>query len=194
MTLHQYSSTPDESVMLAVRDGDIRQLGILFDRYQRRIFGFFFRLTGDRGASEDLLQDVFLRILKHRSTSTNSSCFKTWIYRISKNTGADYFGRNGAHLYMDDDVLERLAGTTMPNDLERVETADLLHRAISKLPIDLREALILSRFEHMKYAEIAEVVGCAPGTVKVRIFRAIKELQKVYFRMTGEQTQWNVHK
>ena len=194
MTLHQHSGTSDESVMLAVRDGDIHRLGLLFDRYQRRIFGFFFRLTGDRGASEDLLQDVFLRILKHRSTFTRSSCFKTWIYRISKNAGADFLGRNGAHLYVGDDVLERLAGTTIPNDLEHKEKADFLHRAVARLPIDLREALILSRFEHMKYAEIAEVVGCAPGTVKVRVFRAIKELRKIYLGMTGEQTQWTVHK
>jgi DNA-directed RNA polymerase specialized sigma24 family protein len=73
MTPHQDSSipdecsSPDEPVMLAVRDGDIHELRILFDRYQRRIFAFFLRLTGDRGASEDL-QEVFLRILKYRST------------------------------------------------------------------------------------------------------------------------------
>ena len=194
MTPREPSARSDESVMTAVRDGQVAQLGILFDRYQGRIFSFFFGLTGDRGLSDDLLQDVFLRILKYRATFTDSSRFKTWIYRIARNAGNDHFGRHRTHVYMDDDALEQLAGTTWPNDLERNERTEHLHRAIARLPIDLREALILARFEDMTHAEIAQVVGCTPGTVKGRVFRAVKMLQKVYFRTTGERTPWTVHK
>lgn len=194
MTLPNNNRPPDETVMLSVRDGDVAQLGTLFDRYHRRIFTYFLRLTEDRNLSEDLLQEVFLRILKYRSTFTDTSYFKTWVYKIARNAGNDHFSRTCPDLPVDDGLLERLGPVTMPVNPAEVGQTDLLHRAIGRLPVDQREALVLARFQHMKYDEIAEVVGCAPGTVKVRVFRAMKQLQKVYFRMTGERTAWNVHK
>ena len=61
-------SAPDEDVMLQVRDGEVQMLGVLFDRYQAPLFNFYSKMTQDRAVSEDLVQEVFLRILRYRQT------------------------------------------------------------------------------------------------------------------------------
>src|SRR5436190_8671853 len=65
----------DRDLMLAVREGDAEKFGLLFDRHQQNLFSFFYRLTGDAASSEDLVQDVFLRMLKYRKTFRPDSHF-----------------------------------------------------------------------------------------------------------------------
>ena len=82
--------------MRAVRDGDVSQLGQLFERYHARLFEFLNRMTGNRVAAEDLVQDVFVRILKYRGTYRDDGRFETWLFRIARNARADYFRRRRA--------------------------------------------------------------------------------------------------
>ena len=77
--------------MFQVKDGDLARLGILFERHHKILYNFFLRLTGNREASEDLLQEVFLRMLKYRNTYKGSSEFTTWMFQIARNSRADYF-------------------------------------------------------------------------------------------------------
>ena len=79
----------DHLVMLAVRDGDVERIGVLFDRHHRMLFNFFLRITGNRGLSEDLVQEVFFRMLKYRSTYQGSANFTAWMYRIARNAHVD---------------------------------------------------------------------------------------------------------
>ena len=69
--------------MLAVRAGDIGKLGVLFERYHAPLFAFISRTMGDRAAAEDLVQDVFVRILKYSQTYREDGCFETWVFRIA---------------------------------------------------------------------------------------------------------------
>src|SRR5918999_2488253 len=77
--------------MTAVRSGDVAKLGILFERYHVPLFDFLARMTGDRTAAEELVQDIFVRILKYRATFRDGGSFETWLYRIARNARADYF-------------------------------------------------------------------------------------------------------
>src|SRR5688572_29675544 len=79
--------------MTAVRSGDLAKLGLLFERYHLPLFDFLARMTGDRTAAEDLVQDIFVRILKYRATFRDDGSFETWLYRIARNARADYFRR-----------------------------------------------------------------------------------------------------
>src|SRR5205823_11720081 len=81
----------DETLMLLVRGGDVARLGVLFDRHHRALFDFFARMTGSRTAAEDLVQDVFFRMLKYRDTFRVESRFKAWMFRIARNAGFDHF-------------------------------------------------------------------------------------------------------
>src|SRR5688572_10482640 len=69
----------DESLMRAVRDGDLAKLGPLFERHHVRLFDFLTRVTGDRNVAEDLVQEVFVRILKYRSTFRDTGSFEPWL-------------------------------------------------------------------------------------------------------------------
>src|SRR5688500_5866580 len=75
--------------MRLVRQGELEKLGLLFERHHRALFNFFSRLTGHRGLSEDLVQEVFLRILKYRDSFKAEHGFATWMYQIARNVNFD---------------------------------------------------------------------------------------------------------
>src|SRR5437588_11613159 len=95
------SSLPDEELMFQVRNGVAEMLGVLFDRYQSPLFNFYCKLTGDRAASEDLVQDVFYRILKYRHTYQPGTSFRTWMYHIARNARLDLLRRQRPEVEMD---------------------------------------------------------------------------------------------
>src|SRR5262245_24102000 len=84
----------DEELMVAIREGRIDQIGILFARHRDSLYEFFSRLTGNRVASEDLVQEVFMRILQYRSTYRESNRFVTWMYQIGRNARAAYLRKH----------------------------------------------------------------------------------------------------
>ena len=86
---NRMKSVPDEDVMLQVRNGEVEMLGVLFDRYQAPLFNFYSKMTQDRTVSEDLVQEVFLRILRYRQTYRPNTTFRTWMYQIARNTRLD---------------------------------------------------------------------------------------------------------
>jgi RNA polymerase sigma factor (sigma-70 family) len=83
----------DNSIMLKVKNGDLDKLGLLFERHHRALFGFVFHMTGQRELSEDMVQNVFYRILKYRHTFRGDGEFKTWMYHMARNVINDNGGR-----------------------------------------------------------------------------------------------------
>lgn len=175
----------DQEVMNEVRDGAVARLGILFERHHRRLFNFCLRLTGDRQLAEDLVQEVFARILKYRHTYRPDSDFLVWTYQMTRNVCADHFRKLSRSAEVEGEPpLEVASADPRPLDeLASAEAVDLLRRALARLPLDKRELLVLSRFQNLKYEQIAELLGCTVGAVKVRVHRAVKELRGVYLQL-----------
>src|ERR1043166_6427783 len=98
----------DENLMLAVRNGDVSKLGVLFDRHHRSLYDFFIRLTGLRAAADDLVQDVFFRILKYRKTFRDESWFKAWMFHIARNARIDYYRSHQGEANLEDDLANGL--------------------------------------------------------------------------------------
>ena len=186
----------DENLMLAVRAGDISKLGLLFDRHHRALFDFFARMTGSRAIAEDLVQDVFFRILKYRGTFRADSRFKAWMFHIARNARVDYYRKHHpeAALPEDDTAGFQSPGPAPSHRLEQEEQITLLECALFKLPAEKREVLVLSRYQEMKYEQIAEVMGCEVGTVKVRVHRALNELREIFLKLSSEKLPCNVKK
>lgn len=167
--------------MLKVKAEDLDKLGLLFERYNRRLFSYFYRLTRRQDISEDLVQGVFERIIKYRHTYTDDGAFSTWIYKVARNLHADYY-RSNKDLQHDeltnpenlkDDVPEPKPESDEERELE------LLKVALERLDPEKKQTLILSRYEGFKYTEIAEIMDCSVSAVKVRVFRAINELKDI---------------
>lgn len=175
--------------MRRVSGGDLDSLRILFGRYERRLLAYFSRLTGDRPASEDMVQEVFLRVLKFRKSFRDPGEFAPWIYTIARNVNLDRLRRGGAT----DQLAEGEAGIpaegpSPAEEVERSQEAALLHRALARLSLDKREVLILSRFQDLRYEQIASVLGIEVGTVKTRVHRAIRQLRDFYTEMAEVRT------
>ena len=177
----------DEELMLAVRDGDLAKLGPLFERHHLALFDFLSRMTGNPTAAEDLVQDVFVRILKYRSTYRDDGRFETWLFRIARNARADYFRRHRAVEPLADDVLERPETSLGPaRQLELGRDVVRVRRALLMLPDEKRELLVLARYRDMRHEQIASLLGVDVGTVKVRLHRAIRELRDIFLRLPDE--------
>src|SRR5690348_2791720 len=171
---------PDEELMLEVRDGTGETLGVLFDRYHTPLYNFYSKLTGDRTLSEDLVQEVFLRILRYRQSYQPGTPFRAWIYQIARNARVDHYRKTPRHISFEPEM----APPVMPKDsAQQSEEAALLHRALMQMREEKREILILRRFQEWKYEEMARVLGCELGTVKTRIPRAIQELRQNFKRL-----------
>jgi RNA polymerase sigma factor (sigma-70 family) len=177
----------DHELMLAVRDGDLDKLGTIFERYSGRLYNFFLRQTADPHASEDLVQDTFRRILESRHTYRAEGTFASWIFAIARSVHITRW-RKHRHARNQDELTEDMKDPGPALDLELENRLDVsrLQQALARLPDDKREVLLMSRFENMKYEEIAEVAGCAIGTVKARIHRALKELSHIYRELGHE--------
>lgn len=181
--------------MTAVRDGDLSKLGLLFERYHVPLFEFLSRVTGDRQAAEDLVQDIFVRILKYRGTFRDDGRFDTWLYRIARNARADYFRTRTAPDPLADEALEHPEPSAGPvRLLEAARDRQRLKRALMMLRQDKRELIVLARFQGMKHERIADLLGVDVGTVKVRIHRALRELRQIFVEMPDGNRSWTVKK
>src|SRR5215469_12959332 len=123
----------DEQLMCAVTNGELEHFGALFERHYQRVFAFFYRLTGDASSSEDLAQEVFVRMLKYRNGFGPDSQFRAWMYQIARNVRADHFGRRQSERVLLQDV-QVISNTVDP--LENFERLSLLQRALLALPED----------------------------------------------------------
>ncbi|HLP02496.1 MAG TPA: RNA polymerase sigma factor [Opitutaceae bacterium] len=179
----------DHELMLAVRAGELRKLGDLFERHHRALYGFFVRLTQDRDASEDLVQMVFYRILKYRHTYRDEGKFSAWVYHLARKIAADHFHSRRARATLpadaDESPWENLPDQAPAPDA-RAATADdlsLLERAMGELSTEQRELLVLARFQGLSQEEIARLFDTTVGAVKVRVHRAFVALRDRYFRL-----------
>jgi len=179
----------DNELMLHVRDGDNARLGMLFERHHKKLFNFFLHTTGKRQIAEDLVQEVFIRILKYKHTYRGDGGFGPWMFRMARNVSSDYFHRSGSAPFTRTNVatVEQIDEAPLPSDLvETNQSIKILQAAMRRLPIEKRELLVMARFELLKQEEIASLLDCTVGTVKVRLHRAIKELTEIYHQLTCE--------
>jgi len=172
----------DNQIMMDVKSDNFDKLGILFERHKKNLFGFFYKITYDRDLSEDMIQDVFIRILKYRESFRGYGKFSTWMYSIAHNISIDHF-RKQKNLKEDPEVLNNVESYDYQQYIIKNEELDILNRAMFKLVPEKREILILSKIDGLKYKELGGILNCSETAVKVRIFRALKELRDIYSKM-----------
>ena len=174
----------DNSIMLQVKSGEIDKLGLLFERYKKPLFSYFFRTIHDKETSEDLVQNVFFRILKYRKKFTGCGKFTNWMYRIAHNVSVDYFRKNKQNQNTDEIQESDLGHLSQAADLINEEDeAQQLSQALQLLKPEEKEVLVLSKYQGLKYKEIGEIMGYTEGAVKTKVFRAIMALKHIYLKL-----------
>jgi RNA polymerase sigma-70 factor (ECF subfamily) len=171
--------------MIKVKEGDLDKLGLLFERYKKPLYGFFYGLNRDGELSEDLVQNVFFRILKYRYLFRGEGDFRTWMFHIARNVNNDHFRKNKLNAKESlENWQDRLGSDeNRSTEIQQEEEKQILSMAMDRLPEDKREILLLSKFQDKKYKEIGEIIGCSEGAVKVKVFRALQELKDVYKKL-----------
>lgn len=170
--------------MERVKDGELRKAAELFNRYNKQLYNFFVRLTFDRELSNDLTQNVFLRMLKYRKTYQPGKPFKSWIYQMARNIHSDHYRKNKL-MYADLADVEQVSGRLENFDDKMIqdEREKLLYVSLFRLTAEQREILILSRFQQMKYEEVAKLLELSVSNVKVKVHRAMHKLKETYLEL-----------
>jgi len=175
--------------MLKVKSGDIDRLGLIFERFNKALYGYFLNLTGRTDISEDLVQNVFIRIIKYRIKYRGNGNFNIWIFTIAHNIFIDYVKKNNKLELTEntDEWSDIYTDSRADDNISREEKISTLENAMLRLPDRKREILTLSRYKELKYKEISKILGCSESAVKVRIFRAMDELRKIYRELYKNQ-------
>ena len=165
----------------AARQGDVAAFERLYHAHAGRVMALCLRLTGDRPAAEELMQDAFVRAWERLPSFRGESAFSTWMHRVTVNTflqAARSDGRRGAHEEQTEeiDALPALSIGSDPGD--RID----LERAIAQLPKGARTAFVLHDVEGFKHEEIAALSGIAPATVRAQLHRARRLLMEALNR------------
>jgi len=165
----------DEYIMEKVKSGNIEYMTEIFNRYNNQILNYFFRLSGNLEDSQDLTQSVFLRILKYRKSFNQSKSFKSWIYGVSRNIMNSHFQSRVINTeYSEINQLQESSNSDDENDLK-------LYKAINMLNDEYKELIILSKFQGLKYKEIAEMFSTTEASIKNKVFRALDKLRTLFF-------------
>jgi RNA polymerase sigma factor (sigma-70 family) len=173
--------------MRLVQAGDTAQLALLFERYHVPLFRYLLQLTRNRAVSEDLVQEVFFRVLKYAASYDSSFAFPVWLYRMGRNAYFDSLHKQRLEI-PGSEISDIRSSEPIPEELlTRKEDTMYLQEALEKLPEDKREILVLSRFHNLRYEDIALILKCEIGTVKVRVYRALKELREKFCEVRGER-------
>lgn len=185
----------DARLMLAVQAGDPLAFEELMARNQTRVCSFLLRFVGSPQLAEDLAQEVFLRVFKHRATYRQEAKFTTWLYRVAHNVAFNALRAKGRHpevlfsgvsssnvgsttsVGFENSITEK-TGSTPTRQLAKVELQQIVRAAVDALPSRQREAILLSRFEGLSYQEIADVMNMSPQAVKSLVCRAKMKLKE----------------
>ncbi|HEX6639909.1 MAG TPA: RNA polymerase sigma factor [Thermoanaerobaculia bacterium] len=171
----------DQELMRIVQSGDYSPASEIYDRYSGRIYNFAFRFLKNSEAAEDATQEVFVKMLKHANQFHGDAKLSTWLFSITANFCRDYLRKADNKSKESDDVLLTLptpSELAPDRNLERRQTEQRVRRALDSLTAEQREAILLSRYQGLSYAEIAQIAGCSEGAVKTRVFRAMETLKK----------------
>ena len=179
----------DEVLLLAYRAGDVRAFERLVARHEKPVWNFIRRFVRDPTTAEDLLQEVFLRVVKSADEWRGSAKFSTWLYTIARNLTVDH-ARRAVHrdatsldgperADADTSLHDRIASAAPAADsvVADRQTKARIDDAIAALPAEQREVFLMREVMEMPFAEIATAVGASEPTVKSRMRYALEKLR-----------------
>lgn len=165
----------ETDLMLRIKAGDAAALQELYRLYERPLFTYLYRLSGNRARAEDLLQETFLRVWRSAARYVPSAKVSTYLFHIAHNLFAnDAARRRESALPPADPESPADPG----DDLDRRDARFAVLKALKTLPEGERACLLLAEYQGLKYGEIAEILGIPEGTVKSRIFNALRRLRE----------------
>ena len=173
---------PDEELLAAIRAGEMAAFDQLYGRYERRLYGYIRRMVSEPSRAEDLLQDVFMKVLADRTFDPDRGRFSAWLFKVARNECL--MAIRGAKRR--DAVYEAVPEPVPPRQPDEVLDPSLrVEHALAGLTEPQRQLLLLKQVGQLTYREIASIVGVAEGTVKSRLHEATKQFRQTLLENEG---------
>ncbi len=153
--------------------GSLEAFHLLYEKYQNKAYRFCLRMLGDESLAKDAFQETFIKVYEHRREFKGDN-FAAWLFTIARHTCLNMIRSRKEYDTFDEDF--HSSQKSSPRD---VGVKDYIEKAIAKLPVVLREALILREYEDCSYNEIAAILGIDLSLAKVRVHRARLILRKL---------------
>jgi RNA polymerase sigma-70 factor (ECF subfamily) len=177
----------DEDLMSQFQAGTVEAFDILVGRYKDPLTNYIYRFLGDMKECEDLLQETFLRVYRNRHSYRRIARFSTWLYTIAGNLArSEYRKRKRRRISSlqsvnknDEEYEMEVPDETFSPDKDTESSIQdfYIQDALTKIPEEFREVVVLRDVQQLSYEEIAEITGLPMGTVKSRINRGRTKLQ-----------------
>jgi RNA polymerase sigma-70 factor (ECF subfamily) len=176
----------DAELMLRVKDGDGTSFALLLEKHRAPVIHFLYRMVQDRPVSEELAQEVFLRVYRSRETYEPTAKFTTWLFRIATHLALNWLRdekNERAQERLDETVADapvRQVPDGAPSAEHRMVhqvKVDEVRRAVAALPDKQRAAVLMHKYQEMEYSQIANVLSCSESAVKSLLFRAYETLR-----------------
>ncbi|MDE3198057.1 MAG: sigma-70 family RNA polymerase sigma factor [Acidobacteriota bacterium] len=168
-----FRAVEDADLIGRVRKGDVEAFNLLVSRWEKRVFNYLLRLTGNPEDSMDLSQDVFLKAYQSIRKLDDTARFGAWLFRIAHNEAYSMFRKRRPEADAGDtDLIEREPARGPHPDLTIAVTS-----ALGRLTPEQREAVVLKVYEGFKFEEMAEILGTPVSTVKSRLYTALDLLK-----------------
>ena len=169
----------DRELVAACQRGERDAFRALFETYKDKVYSIALRFSGDPAIAMDIAQDTFLKLFSSIRDFRGDASFETWVYRLVVNSCLDHKRRSWRLIPIADELLAVLqAPADCLGEILRGEMQQRVQSAVERLSPDLRMVIVLRYTEGLSYDEIAEVLGCSPGTVASRLNRAHKALER----------------
>jgi len=184
-----HASEGDAALVAAVLKGDGDSFAALVDRYMPMVYKFTYRYVGNADTTNDIVQDVFIKVWKNIRKFDPHKNFKTWLITIAKNTALDAIKKKKAVLFskieegetdLDTFLAPYVDGPDLPDELlMKKQTKADLEKVLQRLSPTYRSVLLLRYTEHLKFREIAEALQEPIDTIKSKHRRALIQLRKM---------------
>ena len=179
----------DEQLIRWVADGDASCLGTLFERHHRGVYRYCLQITRSSSMSEDLVQEVFLKVLRRAGSFRGDGSCKAWIFNIARNVAFDHLRKAEPEADREDLADDSNEPLIDHRSSEQVaagrQNLHLVERALEEIPATAREVIWLGRFVFDDYDELARALGCTASAARVRMHRAMEALHGAFARMNG---------
>lgn len=169
-----YFQLSDEQLFAFALLGNTDAFNTLFSRYKKKAYIYCFRILCDEQMAKDAFQEGFMRMYEHRNSFSGKN-FMVWFFRILRNTCLNMRRNKKTTVEFE----QSSADISAYHSDDDVFLHEYVAKALEQLPNDFREVIVLYEYEGYAYNEIAEIVGVAVSTVKIRIFRARNMLREI---------------
>lgn len=194
------SSLSDSELVLRLRSGDTRAFDRLVQRWQEPIYRLAWRYTGSADEAMDVTQNTFMKAWTRIDSLDQPDRFSAWLYRICRHQCLDHLKTSHKQRFVtisglgsiqnetdNSENIEDEEGFTPHQDLEFKQTAQILTKALERIPEEQKMIIILKEFEGLKFREIADILGLPENTVKSRLYYGLTALRKYFTSNDLEQ-------